>query len=171
MEGVPLGDDNDKASVLSYTRTIDIYLDLEASRLTNPNVDFDVLFSNLLAEFQMFLKQMSITGCEDATIVVLDSSNTKKFSKHVIIRFKESVFANNYVCGALMRNFHLHLLRRFGEPDTNMFYIHPEEAAVKQKVKKCLLDFAVYTQKRMFLCSDLKHRLGTPKNECFCVRT
>lgn len=127
LEGVPL----------------DIYLDLEASRITNPDVDFDVRFSDLLAEFQMFLKHMSITGCENATVVVLDSSNAKKFSKHVIFRFKESVFANNYVCGALMRNFHLHLLRRFGEPDVNMFYIHPEESAAKQKVKKCLLDFAV----------------------------
>ena len=127
LEGVPL----------------DIYLDLEASRLTNPNIDFDNLFEKLIAEFQMFLKQMSITGCEQTTLVILDSSNTKKFSKHVIIRMLESVFANNYICGALMRNFHLHLLRRYGEPDKNMFYVHPEEAAVKQKAKKCLLDFAV----------------------------
>jgi hypothetical protein len=135
LEGVPL----------------DIYLDLEGSRLTNSDVDFDAVYASLMQEFEMFLKQMRITGADlPATIVVLDSSNAKKFSKHVIYRLKESVFANNYICGALMRNFHLHLLRRYGPPETNKFYINPEEAAVKKNVKKCLLDFAVYTKNRDF---------------------
>lgn len=148
---------------------MDLYLDLEGSRLlsnskcnkfftllyriTNPHYDFEARFAQLLSEFKLFLQKMGI--CDDdcvfnAKLVILDSSNKTKFSKHIIYRLKDCVFANNYICGALMRNFHLHILKRFGEPDTNIFYINPEEAAKKQSVKKCVLDFAVYTKNRDF---------------------
>jgi len=136
MEGVPLH----------------LYLDMEGSRVTNAGVDFEALAGEILEELRKFMCCMHI-GPRKALLrpdlVILDSSTGTKFSKHVVYKIPGCLFENNYVCGALMRNFHLHLIGRFGEPESNRFYVNPPDDA-KSKTKICILDFAVYTKFRDF---------------------
>lgn len=130
---------------------LDLYLDIEGSRETNPDINLDLLYEKLMSELKMFLSQMSIAPesiIANATTVVLDSSTNKKFSKHVIMRLDSHLFANNYICGALMRNFHLHILSRWTF-ENNPFYIAPD-AAAKSNVKIFFLDVSVYTKNRDF---------------------
>lgn len=137
MEGVPLH----------------LYLDMEGSKTENPEMDFDARAVELINELVRFMFDMhvipAIVERDEMEAVVLDSSTGTKFSKHVVIKIPECVFANNYVCGALLRNFHLHLMHRYGPPETNKFYIRPFEDA-KSKLRVCMLDFAVYTKHRDF---------------------
>jgi len=130
-----------------------LYLDLEASRETNPELDAESLVLDLLGELKSFMCGMYL-GIGDHVLrnprlVVFDSSTTRKFSKHIIFKLDGVLFANNYICGALMRNFHLHLIERFGPPNSNRFYVHPEQSATSRN-KVCILDFAVYTKNRDF---------------------
>jgi hypothetical protein len=125
---------------------------MEGSKETNPDVDFAQLYERIMIELMQFLPKMSLAPADsfsDAETVVLDSSFGSKVSKHVIIRLGRCMFANNLICGAVMRNFQHHLLHRYGPPDTNPFFIFPE-AKAKSKAKMCFMDFAVYTKNRVF---------------------
>jgi hypothetical protein len=134
MEGVPLH----------------LYLDMEGSKTTNPGVDFNALGSAILGELRRFMSDFNIGGpFSKPVLIYLDSSTDAKFSKHVVYKIPGCVFENNYVCGALMRNFHLHLINRYGQPSSNRFYVNPPGDA-KSKTKICILDFAVYTKFRDF---------------------
>lgn len=120
---------------------LDLYLDIEGSKESNPDLDLNQMCDRLLSELKMFLKQMSICpvdAVDKAELVILDSSTNLKFSKHIILRLHDHVFANNYVCGALMRNFNSHLFLRYKDE----FNISPELKA-KSPLRKCILDFAV----------------------------
>lgn len=151
MEGVPLH----------------MYLDMEGSKITNPNVNFNVMSGKLLLELQAFLCNMGLgvpqSAIMQAQTVVLDSSTERKFSKHVLFKIPGAVFGNNYICGAIMHHFKVHLERRFGKPDVNPFYIHPFGDAKKQEVKVCVLDYAVYTKFRDFRLIGSCKRLGCAK--------
>lgn len=132
--------------------SLHLYLDLEGCKITNPSIDFEQLTSSLLTELRSFMCQMHLAPREllmNPRLLFLDSSTGVKFSKHVIYKIPECVFQNNYICGALMRNFHKHLLQRFGPENTNPFYINPFVDA-KSNTKICVLDFAVYTTNRDF---------------------
>ena len=134
-------------------KPLHLYLDIEASRVTNLDVDAEAVVFKLIQEFKAFTCNMRMGVPQEVLLnpelVTFDSSTSRKFSKHVIYKLPSTLFGNNYVCGALMRNFHLHLIRRFGPPETNMFYVNPEGNA-KSKLKVCILDFAVYTKNRDF---------------------
>jgi hypothetical protein len=154
MEGVPLH----------------LYLDMEGSRETNQGVNFGELAKEILYELRTFMCDLHIAPKElikKSTVVSLDSSTSAKFSKHVVYKIPGCVFENNYVCGALMRNFHLHLLSKYGPEESNKFYVNPPSVA-KSATKICMLDFAVYTKFRDFRligsckrkgCADPKTRL------------
>jgi hypothetical protein len=130
-----------------------LYLDLEASRETNKGLDAEQLVQDLLEELKVFMCQSYLavpnTVLLDPKLVVFDSSTSRKFSQHIIYKLNGVLFGNNYICGALMRNFHLHLIQRFGPPASNRFFVNPE-ASAKEKHKVCILDFAVYTKNRDF---------------------
>jgi hypothetical protein len=139
MEGVPLH----------------LYLDIEGSRVTNPSVDFELLMRFALDEFVRFTCDCRLVPVEllqHPELVILDSSTTSKFSKHIVYKIPQCVFANNYVCGALMNAFQHHIDAKFGDPQSsqNPFYIRPFGAAKDQAQLVPFIDFAVYTKFRDF---------------------
>lgn len=130
-----------------------LYLDIEASLETNPDLDGETLVTKLLAELKAFLCNMRLgvptQDLLNPELVVFDSSTSRKISKHIIFKIRHVLWGNNYICGALMHSFHLHLIRRFGPEESNIFYVN-READAKTKLKVCFLDFAVYTKNRDF---------------------
>lgn len=130
-----------------------LYLDIEASLETNPQLDGEALVQRLLGELKAFLCNMRLgvpaAALLNPELVVFDSSTHRKVSKHIIFKINGVLWGNNYVCGAMMHSFHLHLIRRFGPEASNPFYVNPE-AAAKSSLKVCFLDFAVYTKNRDF---------------------
>lgn len=129
---------------------VKLYLDVEGSSCSNPNFDFESKLQSLIQELKYFLYMMHVIRQDDeVSISMLDSSTSKKFSRHVIVNISDSLFANNYICGALIRNFHIHLLHKFGEIEVNPFYINPDDDA-KSPVRVCMLDLSVYTKNRDF---------------------
>lgn len=129
---------------------LNLYVDIEGSKETNPDIDIPSLFSDVIEELKFFLLEMNLApNVKDLSIVTMDSSTNDKFSKHLVIKIPDCLFKNNYICGALMRNFHAHLINRFGPPETNKFYLNPEKSAKSNK-RVCLVDFAVYTKNRDF---------------------
>lgn len=144
-----------------------LYLDIEASLVTNPNIDADDIVDKLLKELKLFMSQMRL-GIDEAIImnpdlVIFDSSTKKKFSKHIIFKLNKTLFGNNYICGALLRNFHIHLIKRFGKPSENLFYVDPPGNS-KSNVKVCILDYAVYTKNRDFRLIGSCKRKGCSSN-------
>jgi len=122
-----------------------LYVDIEGSKVTNPHIDFVSLFSRIIAELKIFLIAMCIApeeSLESMNIIILDSSTKDKFSKHLVLKIPDHLFKDNYICGALMRNFHVHLIRKFGSSENNPFYLVPEESA-KSNNRVCVVDFAV----------------------------
>lgn len=157
--------------VIMEGKPLHLYLDMEGSKVTNPDVDFNALSVKIITELQAFMCNMGLgvpnSAIMNAELLILDSSTAKKFSKHVLFKIPGAVFADNYICGALMRNFHVHLIRRFGPEATNQFYINPF-ADAKDSQRVSMLDFAVYTKFRDFRligsckrrgCSDPKTQL------------
>jgi hypothetical protein len=129
---------------------VKLYLDVEGSTAPNPDFDFEAKLNLLLNELNGFLQRMNIVHpAEPWKLVMLDSSTSKKFSRHVIVNISRALFANNYICGALIRRFHVHLLQKFGSVDVNPFYIHPDDDA-KSQARVCMLDLSVYTKNRDF---------------------
>lgn len=145
-----------------------LYLDVEGSKENNFEFDFQRQFFAMLDELKSFMKAMDLAPDElidRMEIITLDSSTEKKFSKHCMLKIPDCLFKNNYICGALMRNFHAHLINKYGSADVNPFYLNPEKSAKSEK-RVCLVDFAVYTKNRDFRligsckrkgCREAKH--------------
>jgi hypothetical protein len=131
-----------------------LYMDIEGICATNPNVKFEDLYKSLINELRMFLRLFLDSESQlNIGIIELDSSTSKKFSKHCIIKIQNCYFKNNYHCGALMRQFQKRMLEKHGMPTKgNPFYIWSEkETEFKDLSKKIFfVDLGVYTLRRQF---------------------
>lgn len=132
-----------------------LYADIEGMCQTNPNVNLPQLYSSLIAELQAFMiNQLPAAKGNPVRCIELDSSTSKKFSKHCIFKIQGCYFRNNYHCGAFMRQFQKHLLEKYGLPSTgaNPFFIWSEkEKDFTDPLKKVLfIDLGVYTLRRQF---------------------
>ncbi len=90
----------------------------------------------------------------------LSSKDSTKYSKHIIYKIPLCAFIDNYHCGAVIRNFHSHLISKFGNIERNKFYISPFDDA-KEKHRVCMLDLAVYTKNRDFRLVGSAKRMGS----------
>ncbi|KAJ3273286.1 hypothetical protein HDV01_004644 [Terramyces sp. JEL0728] len=90
-------------------------------------------------DFIKVLKQeLHLLGIENFKIIDLDSSNNKKYSHHLIVRFQHSKFKNNQHCGIFVNKFYKKLI------DNNLFIIKTKEE------DKVFIDHGVYTKNRNF---------------------
>lgn len=149
-----------------------LYVDIEAEFARNNSKLMDTIqdkFTQLIQELRsfMYIMHLAPTACLDQLeIIVLDSSKPTKFSKHCIIRIPETLFENNYYCGAFIRRFQIHILQKFGPKETNPFYIYPENIDKQTtEFKLFLIDMGVYTKGRDFrLLGSYKRASGNPNS-------
>ena len=133
-----------------------LYVDMEAEYRTNPELKprIGVIFKRLMDELISFMYDMQVAPreCLDKIdMVVLDSSKPVKFSKHCILKIPETLFENNYYCGAFIRRFQMHMLSKYGPKDTNPFFIRPDNKDKQApEFKIFLIDMGVYTKGRDF---------------------
>jgi hypothetical protein len=140
-----------------------LYADIEGSKETNPNVNFELLYNNLMVDLQQFVKTfLNIDIQRRITIYDPDSSTVKKFSKHCIIKIDEGYFRNNYHCGAFMRQFQKYIIEKYGDPSisNNPYYIVSDKIGNNDKI--FLLDLGVYTLRRQFRLLGSSKRI-TPR--------
>lgn len=146
-----------------------LYVDAEASLKTNDNsVEYyNELFQDLLVELRYFMRKWFIApskNLNNTKIVVLDSSKPTKFSKHCIIKIPEAKFKNNYYCGAFVRQFHLYILEKYGNGETNKFYVNCDKKDDESgEFKQFIIDLGVYTKGRDFRLLGSRKRVSTEK--------
>ena len=78
---------------------LNLYVDIEGSKETNPDIDIPLLFLDLLEELKFFLSEMDLApnqNVSELSMIIMDSSTNKKFSKHLMIKIPECLFKNNY---------------------------------------------------------------------------
>lgn len=131
-----------------------LYVDVEASKVTNEGVDFDQLISDLLDHLKNFMVKMLKILLSELRVIELDSSTDTKVSKHYIIKVgsNDCYFMNNFHCGAFMRRFQKHVISEFGLHATNKFFVwgEKEELFEDPKNKIFFVDLGVYTLRRQF---------------------
>lgn len=113
----------EQASALGWCH---FYADVDWYRDWNPEMDFEAVFSDLCNELKHFIE--ASTECEGVRICVSDSSRTtdtgEKKSRHIIAKHPYGMFKNNAHVGAMARCFEMHILRKYGPPKQNKFYIY-----------------------------------------------
>ena len=90
--------------IIRYDFPCKLYFDIEYNKQLNKSNNGDKLisiFKQFLIKYIHTMLQISISK---ENIVDLDSSNVKKFSRHIIINFKDKLFKNNIECGAFVAN-------------------------------------------------------------------
>jgi hypothetical protein len=130
-----------------------LYADIEASKLTNKDVDFEKLYGELIEDLKKFIVKILGVDTNEIRILELDSSTQKKFSKHCIIKIKDCYFKNNFHCGAFMRRFQKSLIENHGLPkDGNKYFVWGEKETnyTNESLKICFVDLGVYTLRRQF---------------------
>ena len=128
-----------------------IYFDLEYNKLLNPYVDSEWVEKTFKEEMFIYLEIEFGVKKDDVELVILVSSNTKKFSKHYIVRIKNIMLKNNSHCGAFVRKLRNRILRKYGlEMEKNPFFFKRE---IKDSTETDIIFFAdlgVYTKRRQW---------------------
>ena len=143
-----------------------LYIDMEGDINSESQIDYNSLSQELLEELVdfiiMFSKSLSEKiniGKKDIRIIELDSSSEKKFSKHYIMKIRDTLqeddnsyimFYNNFHCGALMRRFQKYIVQMYGGVDDNKFFHDHTSQRTENSVKNFLIDMGVYTLRRQF---------------------
>ncbi len=147
-----------------YTPT-KLYFDIDGQCNERNNEKIELIKQNFHKDFCEFWDRLIVAnefGCKvlktthetaDPTssyiMNVYSSSNTTKFSQHVI--FPNIVMENNFHAGAVFRRMELFLLEKYGENlDDNPYYLYKKKADTEDEYE---IDFApdrgVYTTKRV----------------------
>merc|ERR1711860_264458 len=84
-----------------------LYFDLEFSKCANPQVNYDLVETELMTPFVELVcsqleKLYGLTDISRKTVLDLDSSTETKFSRHLI--FTEVVFRSNFHAGLFVRH-------------------------------------------------------------------
>ena len=133
-----------------------LFFDLEFDQVLNSGIDGDIVMAKfrevLIAHLKNFLAQLC-TGVAPTspdygsfTMIELDSSNLKKFSRHLIITLNSLAFRDITHVGFFVWDFCSKIMQRIGGGDEtlNCLLIKKE----KEKEKKLFVDTGVYTKKR-----------------------
>lgn len=130
-----------------------LYFDLEYPKCdSNMHVNEAKLEKDFKEEYRQLFKDEYGIASEDISEVVLDSSNEKKYSKHIIVKIKGKRFKNNYHCGAFVRKLRNRILEKYGgNMLDNVFFLRSKE---KHKIEKYditfFADLGVYTMNRQW---------------------
>jgi hypothetical protein len=133
-----------------------IHVDAEYNRKNNPESDEEWLDTTFKDECIALMMELNyIKGKEDVEIITLVSSNTKKVSKHYIMKMSGCYMKNNYHCGAFARRLRNTLISKYGDVSVNPFFLWGEketdfEYKPGRSVKDCYMDMAIYTRRRQF---------------------
>jgi DNA-directed primase/polymerase protein len=79
-----------------------LYIDLEFSKLENPQINGDAMTQELITLLCFHLSKL--TPVSDKDVLVLDSTTQEKYSVHLIFNLKLHIFQNNSVCGHFLRS-------------------------------------------------------------------
>jgi hypothetical protein len=88
-----------------------LYLDLEFAVEANPGRDGDRMTRDLVLAILAWLHERYNVEADWSHVLLLDSSSSSKFSKHVVIHLHQAAFANNTHVGGFLYS----LLRRLHE--------------------------------------------------------
>ena len=118
--------------VIQTDRPSHLYIDLDVDLVKYPNIDVNDVWEMVRSYIdpQLREKQIEVEEC-----LVMDSSNHKKGSIHVVYRFKDYIFENNANVGAFMRSC---MEKRV---------IHHKE---NYQTWKTFVDMTVYSRNRLF---------------------
>ena len=86
-----------------------LYFDLEFSRVENPDLQPEAVASAFLELLNQFCARLGLGRVDKSSLYDLDSTNSEKFSKHIVIKALESgetlCFPNNAQAGCLVKHF------------------------------------------------------------------
>jgi hypothetical protein len=120
----------------------------------------DQVFS--IIKEMMIEKKYIIDGEKDLEILILESSDSKKFSRHYILKMKNHktnqvvAFKNNLHCGAFMRQLESCIIKKFGQDlKQNPFYFWKEgeekfEFNPSKINKDFFCDLTIYNSNRQY---------------------
>lgn len=130
----------------------DLYLDLEYNKEKNPQVVEEYVEGNFKKEcFELIEEEYGILPTE-IDLVIMQSSNAKKFSKHYIYKIQKRKFKNNYHCGAFVRKLRNRILKKYGSKmSENPFFVNHEKEQKNKKFNRVFFaDLGVYTLRRQW---------------------
>lgn len=125
------------------------YADIDANKAYNPDLQFDKVFDDLVAEFREFYKTQ-LNEPDYPIIHISDASGPDKYSRHLLVKScTGDMFKNGSHVGAFYRSFILHIINKYGNDDTNPFIIWNGEHSDPEN-KVLIMDPSVYTRYRGF---------------------
>jgi hypothetical protein len=143
-----------------------LYLDLEFSKVTNPEIDCEEdilaeLLTDLSEELQLVYPDQVKRPLERSDIVDLDSTTDTKFSRHWIVHlpsgnlFRDTAALGRFVQGWIGRLADLHATKTLGDTrpllEKSLFVNPPPSTAASPIDRRpCIVDMGVYTRNRLF---------------------
>ena len=141
-----------------------LYLDLEFSKESNNNIsadDTEGLLEELLAEINLeLMDKFGLDPVPRSSVIDLDSSTSKKFSRHWIIHLpKETLFPHTAAMGYFMQEL---ISRLSNEQATGQLteknhtllhkylFVKVSPSNVDSEKLTCFVDLGVYTRNRLF---------------------
>jgi hypothetical protein len=148
--------------VILHDRPCWLYFDLEYSRETNPELHPNVAMAAFERTLMAFCAERLHTPVDATGILILESSTTDKFSKHVLVkRFFSThtdenkavhqAFANNAQAGMFVKEL-IAFAREHRENSCSkyLFVDHPKTRAGEVRRETTLIDDSVYSRNRCF---------------------
>ena len=136
--------------VIPQGKPCKLYFDLEYLKQHNTSRDGHSMTESLIVLVNKKLKDELGIESYYEDVLVLESSNDKKFSIHLI--FTRAVFANNELCGVFVRN----LLATLKDSEENLLAVQDSDGD-----RSCFVDSSVYTKNRNFRLF-LSSKFGKP---------
>ncbi|THU65492.1 hypothetical protein C4D60_Mb05t04230 [Musa balbisiana] len=125
-----------------------LYFDLEFDKTVNAGKNVDDMVDILMSmTFDILFDKYAIEA-NDGWIIELDSSTTKKFSRHVIIRIPKVAFKDNSHVGAFVSEVCSRITSQRGsDPQLDKLYVRKDSSSSDFQL---FLDSAVYSRNRCF---------------------
>jgi len=127
-----------------------LHVDLDVNRVANPDVDFENLFPTYMNELISFYRAYFNLENEPK-ILMSDSSNEMKWSRHAVVKDQEYMFKSSADVGCFMQRFHFNILERYGSPEKNIFYVKKGKKNKEgEEIYEFVFDETIYTRWRVF---------------------
>ena len=110
-----------------------LYFDLEFQKEFNEGLDGNALVTFLLKQLEWVLRRRWRITLQESFVMEMDASTETKFSRHLIIRFKQQAFRNNAQIKPLIREI-LH------NSAPGQFSVNKSDG------KSCFIDESVYSK-------------------------
>mmetsp|Transcript_39133 Transcript_39133/g.72945 ORF Transcript_39133/g.72945 Transcript_39133/m.72945 type:complete len:481 (+) Transcript_39133:47-1489(+) len=144
--------------VILQDRPCWLYFDLEYSIETNPELQPDVAMMAFEDTLSSFCSQVLGMTLDTSSILILESSTLKKFSKHVLVRRLldasgasiDLAFANNAQIGLFVSEL-VHFARTHREDSSaKHLFVQPPKSDVPDWRETTMIDESVYSRNRSF---------------------